>query len=214
MLGHYFRNGSLFVLLSVISCFSLEGRNRSQAIKMSAKQQVAKGGFESRFLKAEATQASVDAISIFSTLLSEAIRENTNQAKQISLVRSLEKALSKSYRLNVFFSGEELIATDINTLLRLVQTISSQVSFDSRLVGNFSVKKYKLSRKLSRYLELDTLTYAIQRLNPAGVLSKEPSISAIYKERFVIVEEGSAFKIKEFSSSLVDEVFFAENLKF
>lgn len=176
-------------------------------IEMASRHSVENDAFESRFLKVEATQASLDAISSFALRFSEAVRENGNQAKQRLLVKALEEILAKSYKLKVFFAGVELIATNFDSLLQLVQTISSQVFFDSRLIGNFSVKKYKMFRKASRYLELDALAYVIQKLNPSGFPATEPSISAISKEKYTVVEEkGNVFKIKEFISYPAEEI--------
>lgn len=145
-------------------------------------------------------------ISTFALRVSAAIRE-TDPAQQIILVEKAAKLLTKSFSI-IFRRPDGSIISEIhdfNSLLAGIQGQATATTFDSNLVGNFSLKKISRDKcghcSKSITLHVETLQYIIQTLN-SGV-----SVIMVGSYQYVLVGTiKRGFKIKSIVATILTTI--------
>lgn len=151
------------------------------------------------FLKTNAIQEGINAINTFTLNFSAAIRQ-TNPTLQAAEVQAIVDSLANPFSITIIDPTIPLTvtATDYNSLLTIVQSYSSTLSFDVALVGNHSLTNYEMNCRGHRTLNIQALDYIIQTANVGGASTL---VSAL--DNYVITEvDCGSFKIQ----SLVETV--------
>jgi uncharacterized protein with HEPN domain len=161
-----------------------------------------KVSFKNRLLRTEAIQESINIIGTASLRFSAAVREQ-NPVVQEQLVLQLRETLAEEFFVELNIGMVTLSANDFNSLLAVIQALSAQLSFESTLVGNFSVVDYKRDCHCRRSVNLQSLEYIIQTQVVGGQSLLMPAL-----DQWEIVEtDCNEFKVKKLVATTIGFIF-------
>ena len=148
--------------------------------------------------RTDAIQQSTNLVGTFALDFSAAVSE-TDPTTQANLVLELTGLLTAPFSITIDTGSTILTATDYNSLLAIVQGFSSATTFNSNLIGNFSVLDYTKICHGLRTVNLQALSYII--ISP----TQGPSELAVSLNQFNLVETScDVFKIQSFTVTVIN----------
>ena len=192
--------------LSIFTLCFIGITNNAQAAVPVIEKAVLRAKGPSRGLSLRDTQALVlsnNTINTFVLQFSAAIRAggqpNPDPELQKQLVVQLRKFFTREFSITIFSSQNgEITANEFNSLLALVQQLSSNRTFDTALLGNLSLDSITRDARERRSLQIQGLKYIV--ITPVS----GPSVLSPALEQYTIVEtRPNVFKIKAYISTAI-----------
>lgn len=134
--------------------------------------------------RVDAIQQSTDIIGKFALNFSAAVRQPSAQN-----IDKVKQTLTTPFSLTIVGATAAPVTT-ADELAAFIKKLSSANTFESRLVGNFSIDSYQVHNNGLRSVKIEALEYPIMTCN--GVSMKQPAL-----DQYTVVEtKGDVFKVQ------------------
>ena len=113
-------------------------------------------------LRTDAVQEGINVVNTFILRFYAAVRATTGSPEQLALAQEVLQTLTPVFSIVFSDGSSQLVATDFASLLTIIETFSSSTTFESSLIGNFSVENYCKDRHGNRSVLFEALEYVVE----------------------------------------------------